>query len=366
MSAGNFFLQVGRENKEYKVSRNQIVELPTVEFTEFTPEEGKVYLEPNVDWMSADARFAAYFFMDKSTDTWVNMERVPNTYIYSCDIPDGYADVILCRMNPSTTANNWNNMWNQTADLKLVEGNVYTIKGWDKSGEWTSKTSAVTLGPGMASDYAFSNNGKEIRMKFTDTENVFVAKDVKVVQNAKLFAQQYYGSTNYKGSIIYLDPSKKVALTTSGTDFLMTTAGTYDFYLDLRLNTKYLYVAKTSDNYSSLQEQKYSTGKLFLKPNSNWKSNGARFAAYFMDSNKSVTKWASMTQTSVDSNIYEVSIPSGTWKYVIFCRMNGGNQTNDWNNKWNQTADLEIIDGNPMFTVKDGTWDKGGGSWSMK
>ena len=45
--------------------------------------------------------------------------------------------------------------------------------------------------------------------------------------------------------------------------------------------------------------------------------------------------------------------------------MNPANTTNDWSNKWNQTADLTIpTDGNNCYTVAAGTWDNGGGSWS--
>ena len=52
---------------------------------------------------------------------------------------------------------------------------------------------------------------------------------------------------------------------------------------------------------------------------------------------------------------------------VIFCRMNPGAAANNWNNKWNQTADLTTpTDGKNLYTVKDGTWDKGGGTWSVK
>ena len=45
--------------------------------------------------------------------------------------------------------------------------------------------------------------------------------------------------------------------------------------------------------------------------------------------------------------------------------MNPSASGNNWNNKWNQTADL-VYDGvNNHYTVKAGTWDKGGGTWSF-
>ena len=99
---------------------------------------------------------------------------------------------------------------------------------------------------------------------------------------------------------------------------------------------------------------------LYLKPNSNWVSDGARFAAYFFGNGES---WASMTDSDGDG-IYECAVPSG-YTSVIFCRMNGSNSTNNWSNKWNQTSDLGIpTDGTNCYTIAAGAWDNGGGSWS--
>ena len=100
---------------------------------------------------------------------------------------------------------------------------------------------------------------------------------------------------------------------------------------------------------------------LYLKPNSNWIIDGARFAAYFFTA--TTNTWVSMSDSDGDG-IYECSVPGG-YSSVIFCRMNPANSTNNWDNKWNQTADLTIpTNGTDYYTVADGTWDSGGGSWS--
>ena len=99
---------------------------------------------------------------------------------------------------------------------------------------------------------------------------------------------------------------------------------------------------------------------LYMTPNANWKQSNARFAAYFFGNGE---KWVSMTDSDKDG-VYEVAVPAGFSK-VIFCRMNPANQTNSWGNKWNQTADLTIpTNGSDHYTVKEGTWDKGAGTWS--
>lgn len=104
--------------------------------------------------------------------------------------------------------------------------------------------------------------------------------------------------------------------------------------------------------------------RLFLKPNENWVKDGARFAVALMNTSKTQTDWKSMTDSNSDG-IYEVSYTKGTHTYVIFCRMNGGTSANNWDNRWNQTSDLSIpTGGNNYYTVKAGTWDKGGGTWA--
>ena len=100
---------------------------------------------------------------------------------------------------------------------------------------------------------------------------------------------------------------------------------------------------------------------LYLVPSANWNQSNARFAAYFFGSGEA---WVSMTKVEGQSNLYQVTVPAGSWTNVIFCRMNPANTSNSWNTKWNQTADLTYNGTSNCYTVKEGTWDKGGGTWS--
>ena len=101
---------------------------------------------------------------------------------------------------------------------------------------------------------------------------------------------------------------------------------------------------------------------LYLQPNNNWKNDNARFAAYFFGNGET---WVDMTLVEGETNIYAVTVPTG-FENIIFCRMNPGAAANNWNNKWNQTADLKVpTDGTNLYTVKENTWDNGGGEWSV-
>ena len=105
-------------------------------------------------------------------------------------------------------------------------------------------------------------------------------------------------------------------------------------------------------------------GDYYLVPNSNWKIDNARFAIYFFGNGET---WVSMKDENGDG-IYVANKPTDgkTYPSMIFCRMNPNTTANNWNNKWNQTADLTCpTNGNNCYTVKSGTWDKGGGTWSV-
>lgn len=101
---------------------------------------------------------------------------------------------------------------------------------------------------------------------------------------------------------------------------------------------------------------------VYLTPNTNWRSDKARFAVYVWSSSSDY-KWIDMTDANGDG-VYEVVVPSG-YSNIIFCRMSSSATDNKWDNMWNQTEDLVIpTNGNNHYKIASGTWDKGGGEWS--
>ncbi len=103
--------------------------------------------------------------------------------------------------------------------------------------------------------------------------------------------------------------------------------------------------------------------KLYLTPNDNWKIDNARFAAYFFGSDG--YSWASMTAVEGETDLYEVTIPTGSWTAVIFCRMNPDTSENNWDNRWNQTADLFYGGVNNHFIVPNGSWNGANTGWTI-
>ncbi len=117
----------------------------------------------------------------------------------------------------------------------------------------------------------------------------------------------------------------------------------------------------TDDKVLYDMESKNAATHLYLKPNGNWKSDGARFAAYFFGNGE---EWVDMEK--VNDDLYFCDIPTTkSYPSVILCRMNPENANNNWNNKWNQTGDLTIpTDGKNLFTLNDGVWDGATETWS--
>ncbi len=109
----------------------------------------KLYLVPNSNWTKDGARFAAYFF--GNGENWASMTKVAGeSNLYEVAVPAGYPSVIFCRMNPSATANNWNNKWNQSGDLTIPTNgnNKFTVANgsWDgATTSWSKYTPPATV-----------------------------------------------------------------------------------------------------------------------------------------------------------------------------------------------------------------------------
>ena len=132
----------------------------TIEHPEVTGgETGYLFLKPNSNWTQANARFAAYFFGNGTE--WVSMTDSNKDGIYAVQKPSkNYPNVIFCRMNPSASANNWDNKWNQTGDLKIpTDGNnLFTVP----SGSWDGSTTSWSKHTPVEHQDAWTETKEEI------------------------------------------------------------------------------------------------------------------------------------------------------------------------------------------------------------
>ena len=304
-------------------------------------------------------------------------------------------------------ANKWMTVYSNGADIVIAKSGTYdvyfqygaTAKLYliEAEGDYTAATEQTANGtlipdeietpeevvPGVASEWAlvgvFSGWADKAMLTTTDA-NVVVLQNVAMKAAEGFLVRKPATEWNDKygaGDINYIKANHYITTNKGGADMCLEADGTYDVYFNI--STKNIYVMAAGVDYTAAaqqtvngeepkQEEPEVTEKVvYLKPNSNWKQSNARFAAYFWGGTAG-EKWVSMTDEDKDG-IYEVHLPEG-YDYgcnIIFCRMNPSTTANNWNNKWNQTSDLKTpTDGKNMYTVKDGTWDKGGGTWSVK
>ena len=387
VAPANYFYMINWESGEWHEAGYTVPETPD---TPGTPDltDAVIYLVPNADWKSDSAWFAAHFYNETDGYADVKMEDADGDGIYECKVPAAMTNVLFCRMNPAYETFGWNSetendhVWNQTegSAVGVTPNNYFYITDWGK-GEWHEAGYTVPETPVAPADYAVAGSfseWKDIPME-TAGDNLFVAKNIEMEDYAA-FKIKSVGSwdINYgAGDVVYLIPNHHIVVIASeGSDISVTKGGEYDVYFNL--TELLVYVVTTGSSYTSAPLQTENGPEpeyvqpdvtdevLYLKPNSNWLVDNARFAAYFF--NAAGNTWVSATDSDSDG-IYEVNIPTGYTfgDNVIFCRMNPKTTANNWNNKWNQTEDLVIpTDGNNLYTIKDGTWDKGGGTWSKK
>ena len=139
------------------------------------------YLTPHTTWNSDNARYAIYFFNNStSQNTWVSMTKVEGeSNLWKGTTPSGnWANLIFCRMNPSATANNWNNnvYWGgQTQDLTW-DGtkNHFTVNSskdaWNKpAGTWSLYVVDPIITVGAAPEFATTTVGETANATVTYT-----------------------------------------------------------------------------------------------------------------------------------------------------------------------------------------------------
>ena len=304
-------------------------------------------------------------------------------------------------------ANKWMTVYFNGADIAIAKSGTYDVYFQygatpklyliEADGDYTAATEQTANGtlvpdevetpdevtPGVASEWAlvgvFSDWADKAMLTTTDA-NVVVLQNVAMKAAEGFLVRKPATEWNDKygaGDINYIKANHYLTTNKGGADMCLEADGTYDVYFNI--STKNIYVMAAGVDYTVAaqqtvngeepkQEEPEVTEKVvYLKPNSNWLKENARFAAYFWGGTAGEV-WVSMTDADKDG-IYEVHLPEG-YDYgcnIIFCRMNPSTTANNWNNKWNQTSDLKTpTDGKNMYTVKDDTWDKGGGSWSVK
>ncbi|MBR2492963.1 MAG: hypothetical protein IKB64_05865, partial [Paludibacteraceae bacterium] len=174
----------------------------TVTISNCIPVGTILYLEPSSSqWASANARYALYLFKDGGSSTWVDAEEVCNNDgYYQAIVPEGvYEEMIWVRMNPATTANNWDNKWNQTGDLTYDSRyDLFTVSNtndWNGAtttwSKWTTKQPCCTDPTITLSNNEVTYNGSAQKPTFNGVTPTKVTYDDIELANGPTDAGTY-------------------------------------------------------------------------------------------------------------------------------------------------------------------------------
>ncbi|MBO5960728.1 MAG: hypothetical protein J6P99_02645, partial [Paludibacteraceae bacterium] len=232
----------------------------------------------------------------------------------------------------------------------------YTFTGW-------------TLGTGIVNKSAnTTDNPISITTNSTGSGYTLTANYTKNVYTFTLMQAEGGNATatvngNSINSSAMLDHGTKITLTATVDDKYKFSKWVDGNGTDLSTDNPYTHSLTA---HTTIKAVFINTNILYLKPNSNWKSDNAWFAACFCKTGSSEQTWVKMKKDDPcgDNGYYRAKIPAGNWDYVIFCRMDGGKSDLSWDSKWNQTGDLTIpTDGKNCFTLADGVWDGATTTW---
>ena len=305
-----------------------------------------LYLKPN-EWSAANAWFATYLCNGSEAASWHKMTILKDydnnkEDIYSVEIgsdklvPSKNRNIIFVRKNPSNTGLNWNDVWNQTADLNMpTDGsNFFSLNNgdwsngtwstiWDNS-KWTTytvPTYTININAPEAGSIAVTVDGNTTTVTNTP-------KQITNIAAGSTFTVAYTPSTGFK-----LGHSE-----INGTKEEYTGAGTYTVCGPVDITAHFI---TASDQV------------VYLRPNDNWLADNALFYAYAFN-RYGDNEWIELTTKETDyTGAFGGTIPAG-YSDVIFVRLNPNGTDNsnnklNFNNAWNQTIDYVI----PINTTKN-------------
>ena len=270
--------------------------------------------------------------------------------------------------------------YNTSVTIKANPAAGYKFVGWytNSNGTGTAASTSAsytfTMGDDDVTYYAkFETlniyltgylNGSDVTTTSTDRKFTFNSTTGEYTLSYKFTGNSEQFVTIYDGSKAYHPASANAGSGTAGTVYNSYIAGDDSTnpapYYKWRVPAcKGTTVSFTWNPGTKVLSWSITYRELYLKPNSNWTQDSARFAAYVYGDDNA---WYSMT--SAGNDYYKVTVPA-SYPNVIFCRMDGSKTTNNWDNKWNQTGDLTIPADKNCFTVPDGAWNGSTATWSL-
>ena len=312
-----------------------------------------IYLKPNSNWRQAKARFAARFFKSSgSGEAWKDMTDADGDGYYSCEKPDGYDWVIFCRMNPATTANNWDNKWNQTTDQGIPDNNCFEIT----DAHWGDGEDGIATGHWDNNHWDNSQWTTYTAPTYTVTINATTNGTIEVA---------YGGKTYTSGQTINNVPIHTELNITFTPKAGYTLTNPQVTYADQIAEGVYSICGPSV--ISAAFTPRGETRVIYLRPNDDWLHDDAIFVAHAWNSDGN-SDYVLTTKDNDYTGSYSCTIDS-KYDHILFARLDPADKGKiNLENAWNKTKDLEIVES--IYTTNNQTrfaiGDKVGGEGEDK
>lgn len=284
-----------------------------------------VYLRPTNLWNADNARFAVYYW-DASNTGWADMTRVSECKeVYMAQIPANYTNIIFCRMQPSTD-NSWGNKWNQTVNLSVEDGNVYTITDGSKdnyTGSWSTYTPATF-------SVSFDANGDKVEGTMSSIADIACGGTATLTENTFTRTNYTFAGWNTQADGNGTAYADKASITNIKTDITLYAQWTgvdywyvsgkfpnHDFDLEYRFtnNQVAITLAANTTYEFKIQHQEGNDYIWFGNPGTMTSTNctGWDFGRFGQDDTN-----AKITTTIAGAYLFTMSVnPNGTPKLTV-------------------------------------------------
>lgn len=345
-----------------------VIKTDTIVYAKFEVEQKRVvYLQVPDDWKTYNdngvktSSFSVYMWVDNNTYKWFPMKQVEGN-IYSADITGTWTSVtniIFTKMNTG--------VWDKWEGGKRAQTVNETIPNDGRNCFIiTDNTSEDKKATGKWATYPFASYEVVLDAVSCDSAgstetNGFTGGKVRVggVEHTSAVTNTYPDQTTVTATAV-CNEGYQFAGWFSDSDCINNVANNAE--LSISVNSSVHYYAKFV---------KSETKTYYFMPNDNWKSDGARFAAYVHNSTKGDNNgsWYNMSYDEALSCYSFTLTVSDGYNEVIFCRMKGSPKENKWKNCLQQVPASYSgyvslpTDGKNCYELNS---DGNGGSWITK
>lgn len=345
-----------------------VIKTDTIVYAKFEVEQKRVvYLQVPDDWKTYNdngvktSSFSVYMWVDNNTYKWFPMKQVEGN-IYSADITGTWTSVtniIFTKMNTG--------VWDKWEGGKRAQTVNETIPNDGRNCFIiTDNTSEDKKATGKWATYPFASYEVVLDAVSCDSAgstetNGFTGGKVSVggVVHTSAVTNTYPDQTTVTATAV-CNEGYQFAGWFSDSDCINNVANNAE--LSILVNSPIHYYAKFI---------KSETKTYYFMPSDNWKSDGARFAAYVHNSTKGDNNgsWCNMSYDEALSCYSFALTASDGYNEVIFCRMKGSPKENKWENCLQQVPASYSgyvslpTDGKNCYELNS---DGNGGSWITK